>query len=454
MFSDKSSMKLYLSNLMSIACKRLTKGQQISVIVGNESSDPDSVVGNLFASILLSARINANAKNLDITMANIRHMSPETSTYDQMVEKISEDFEPCVPLLNSNQIQKILYKSEIAYLDETFGLSIEEIKSVDWLYSISKIAPTSVSQSNTNQKHLVSLYLFDHNSPSSLLLPVLSQNGLVRITNVIDHHVDSNSPHLDKDVLKIIEKSCSCVSTLIGSIDQKNPVWRIVKENFHELAMAAASVVPFDASLFLDHEKDRRWFQYDLDRLAFIEKLLDENGKNQSATIHAKNMMASQYSDTQFKRSLDDLLAADRKVYEMDGVRIEASTMPNTARNYYERFGVDSLYSRACEKVEKGGFDHVMYMFVYIAEEKAENKRDIVVYTRDGSIVDRLVKELTSMKFQVEEVVPEFTIIPQGGIEQNNNTIIGAMINSRNCDVSRKVTEAALRNILVQPQTK
>ena len=174
----RNSLRAFLSHAKTTLTTALNKNEKITLVIGNESADLDSLTSS-------------------ILYAYLRSLSPPRGSFTPL----------CIPLLNIPTAD-ISLRPEFKALFRHANIEISHISTLDDLPSLSKITE-SLPPSNTRW------ILVDHNKLQGRLGEIYSD----QVHGAIDHHEEENAVPQDTDPdLRVIEKCGSCTSLVVRTM--------------------------------------------------------------------------------------------------------------------------------------------------------------------------------------------------------------------------------------------
>src|SRR3990167_2833561 len=179
-------MKRYCEKLKYLLSA--SKSNEISLVIGNQSCDPDSVVGSLLASIIFTLQSPQNEDTSQL-LSDLPSPSRASPSIPQLF----------LPIWPSHSWEKLLAKDDISHLNKTFSLELERFVEIQ----------TSLI-SNWADFDFKDQVLYDHNSPEDILRGWLGNK--LKPTVIVDHHALVPTAFQQSSPSTIhLEPSCSAV---------------------------------------------------------------------------------------------------------------------------------------------------------------------------------------------------------------------------------------------------
>lgn len=403
----------------------LKSTQTISFVIGNQSCDPDSVIGSLLASIVLTLQSPLNKYILT------KQLEPAEE---------SELSELYIPIWASKNLDKILEKDDISHLNKTFNLNLEKFVEIQNLV-LANLEHTKIKEQ----------YLYDHNSPEEILKSWLGDR--LKPTGIIDHHAIVGGTLQLPSLTNIhLEQSCSAISVLWRTCTEQR-IKALLSEHNPDLLAAAAVIIDYDSFGFSPEGKNNRWWAKDLEAVDDIAKITLLDSANR--TKLTRDLMDAQYSDNQFKQPLSVLLGRDAKTFSYNlkqGLQENAgaeyklfyATLPNTAAKYASHFSEEDFKQEVLSKVSPS--QGVILLFVCATQETSS--REMLLLTHNTLLSTAIGSAVLSHPIPVAETAPFQN--PLSSVLQHpsaQSTATRFFVNSSRT-LSRKILEKTLRSAL------
>ena len=368
----------------------LTEKTTLSLVIGNESADLDSVISALTYGYLQS----------------------DTFEQDHSIEP--HDLSLIVPVANLSSADLALHPELTTLLDQA------KLKPSD-LLTLNDLGPLPLTVHNTRWT------VVDHN----VMQGALGEHYRGAVVGVIDHHDDEHivSPTANP---RIIEKAGSCTSLVVNHLrarmDASPP------QTCSELAHLALGPILIDTVCLTDSSKT---IEADRDAVIYLEGLLSRSETNAQSYDRKKfyDSINAAKSDLN-SLTVNDILRKDYKQWTEGAVTLGISSVVSSLE-FLDRKEPRSLPEASLEFARERRLDLFAIMTAYV-EEEVFTRQLLLLSTENGnsaSVADRFVKEktrelvleeveeLSAAKAKASAPVPWLRIWKQGNVSASRKQV-------------------------------
>ena len=344
----------YLKDVWSLTQAQFQpkKAAHLNVVMGNVSGDMDSVV----CSILLGYYLTYKHKFYEETKEDI---DPE-NVGEEQIKKFH------VPILNMNKVD-LDARSDIIMHLENVGVDHKHIPAYD-----------EIDVKHYAENGALGVSLVDHNFPD-----YTQEYMIPHVEYIYDHHHEKEAeyPNLKfKDI-----RFCGSAGTLVAKALLEDEDWKdeLVDET---VAWFASAPILIDTVNFKEAQRGKKWDQVDEDTFKLVKaKAGDKIPENYFRTLYEEKTDPQKNVDLGFHL----LQRKDYKNYKMGDLILGISTMFIDLRTCVEKFGGDNMIEEFNKILDERNLS--MYMILTHYEENHDVRRQVLTYSRDKDLADKLI---------------------------------------------------------------
>ena len=343
--------------------------ESISLVIGNESADLDSLSGSLALAYLRSYEENGGAQQ-----AEALRLETAKRLY--------------LPLMNCRRAE-IISRFEFVHVAQKNGLSAESLNFVDDFDLQKAVA----------EFHNVEVVLYDHNVPSA------SQQFLRKhVTAIVDHHDDQTAACYDAGQLRSVDiRKVGSAQTMLALYFQQRAQQLLEKQ----LALFMLSTILIDTQGFEPKLFANRWV--DDDRTAF-EFLRSSHFADEGAAEAAARYR--ELEDVKFDAKmntdlgLQQLLVKDYKSFEYKAGRFGYSVFLVSFDSLFAAFGEDGLAQQIAQFVAQQGLAGLFLLHCYKNANGPQLDREFLLLLGDAPSAQQLTAKIESSLDVTQKEIP------------------------------------------------
>lgn len=348
-------------------------------IIGNESSDLDSIIG----SISLSYYRQIHTSDLIFTPETIRKLLESDGKY-------------YFPVINC-QRSEINSRFDWCFISELMGVTREHLIFYEDLENV-------FTKHKQNQENL-HIILFDHNFPTkaqSILVPL--------VVEIIDHHEIINFFPKEQSLQKTIKKAGSCCSILTETIEDSDKKLHLLGK---PLLFGILSTILLDTLNFDPKLKENRWVQKDLDLFNLLKSHLNDHelyGEHvKDKDIFYKNLINLKYSEKQnLLLNIDLIFTKDLKTFDYEFGKVCFTSIFVDPRSFIKHYGEEKILMFVSEKIKEENLVACLFLFVYPSTENLNDEslmRDLLAFSKNEELLKKIEDSFLERKMKMKKSI-------------------------------------------------